>query len=269
MSAIKKTIVLGASSVLALAGVGSSFAVASPSPEVSAPDAVENARQETYEKTDIVSTDVVSGKFAYTQSEVSSNDDLKAVAGASKYLCGARPAGDAGSLSAHDWVIEVRGAVDHPYVASFDELCETEEVQSLLLGCACAGNPADGKASANAEVTGVAVRTLIGIAGVQEEANTIVFTSADGYEVALPLQYVKTHYCPVVYDVNGAPLAETMGGSNQLWLGSTSANYFARDIVAITLEERQTPPPSPSSDEARAAYANLPNVGVSFGGDIQ
>jgi len=60
-----------------------------------------------------------------------------------------------------------------------------------------------------------------------------------------------------------------MGGSNQLWLGSTSANYFARDIVAITLEERQTPPPSPSSDEARAAYANLPNVGVSFGGDIQ
>lgn len=269
MSTIKKTIVLGTSSVLALAGVGSGFAVASPSPKAPVPDAAESARQEAYEKTDIVSTDVVAGKFAYTQSEISSNDDLKAVAGASKYLCGARPVGDAGSLSAHDWVIEVKGAVDHPYAASFDELCETEEVQSLLLGCACAGNPADGKASANAEVTGVAVRTLIGIAGVQGKANTIVFTSADGYEVALPLQYVKTHYCPVVYDVDGAPLAETMGGSNQLWLGSTSANYFARDIVAITLEERQTPPPSPSSDEARAAYANLPNVGVSFGGDVQ
>ena len=101
-----------------------------------------------------------------------------------------------------------------------------------------------------------------------ENANTIVFTSADGYEVALPLSYVQMRYCPVVFDVNGAPLAESVGGTNQLWLGSTSANYFARDVVAITLEERETPPPSPTSDEAREAYANLPNVGVLLGGDV-
>lgn len=272
MSTLKKTLVLGTSSMLALAGIGSGFAVAAPASESTGDasiDTTEAQAQETYLKTDIVTTDVVAGNFDYTQSEVSSTDELRAVAGASKYLCGARPVGDAGSLSAHDWVIEVKGAVQHPYAASFDELCETEEVQSLLLGCACAGNPVDGKASANAEVTGIAVRTLIGIAGAEEGANTVVFTSADGYEVAVPLDYVKKHYCPVVYDVNGAPLAETMGGSNQLWLGSTSANYFARDIVVITVEERQTPPPSPASDEARAAYANLPNIGITFGGNVE
>lgn len=63
-------------------------------------------------------------------------------------------------------------------------------------------------------------------------------------------------------------LDEVVGGTNQLWLGATSANYFARDIVSIALEERETPPSSPSSDEARAAYQNLPNVGVLLGGEI-
>ena len=96
-----------------------------------------------------------------------------------------------------------------------------------------------------------------------------MFTSADGYEVSLPLDYVNRRYCPIVFDVNGAPIAEVVGGSNQLWLGATSANYFARDIVTITLEERQTPPPSPSSEEARSAYQNLPNVGILFGGDVR
>ena len=60
-----------------------------------------------------------------------------------------------------------------------------------------------------------------------------------------------------------------MGGVNQLWLGSTAASYFARDIVSITLEERETPPPSPHSDEARAAYQNLPNVGVLLGWEVR
>lgn len=59
--------------------------------------------------------------------------------------------------------------------------------------------------------------------------------------------YVTERYCPIVFDINGEPIPEVIGGSNQLWLGATSANYFARDIVSIALEERETPAPSPSS----------------------
>ncbi len=55
---------------------------------------------------------------------------------------------------------------------------------------------------------------------------------------------------------------------NQLWLGSSSARYFARNIVSITLEARQTPPPAPGTPEAGDTYANLPNVGVAYGGEI-
>ncbi len=264
MSTLKKTLVVGTSSVLALAGVGGGIAVAAPSlgAQQDAPEAASQTEASAYEKTDIVTLDVVEGQFAYSQSETSSNEDIQKNIGASQYLCGARPTGEASAVSAEDWQIAIGGAVANPYTATYGELVQTDEVQSLLMGCACAGNPADGK------VTGISVLTMIGMAQPDENANTIVFTSADGYEVALPLSYVQMRYCPVVFDVNGAPLAESVGGTNQLWLGSTSANYFARDVVAITLEERETPPPSPTSDEAREAYANLPNVGVLLGGDV-
>lgn len=270
MNNLKKTLVLGASSVLALTGVGGGIATAIPDQ-----DAAQNSGDETVQsassalaKTDIVTLDVVEGEFAYTQSAVSTNEEIKNNIGASQYLCGARPSGEASAVSAEDWQISVGGAVSDAYTADFEDLANSEAVQQVLMGCACAANPADGRASANAEVTGIPVLTMIEMAGMDKDANTVVFTSADGYEVALPLSYIANRYCPIVFDINGAPLAESIGGTNQLWLGATSANYFARDIVAITLEVRETPPADPNSDEAREAYGNLPNVGVLLGGEV-
>lgn len=63
-------------------------------------------------------------------------------------------------------------------------------------------------------------------------------------------------------------LIESVGGTNQLWLGSTPGNYFARDVVSIRLETRAEAPADPTSDEARATYENLPNIGVKFGGEV-
>lgn len=83
-----------------------------------------------------------------------------------------------------------------------------------------------------------------------------------------PLSYVLQHYCPIVFDVNGSPIAESMGGVNQLWLGSTSARYFARDIVSITVEQRDEVPAAPGAGDAADASVNLPNVGVFFGGEV-
>ena len=159
--------------------------------------------------------------------------------------------------------------MENPYEMTVAELQEDPAVQSVLMGCSCAGNPADGRASVNAEVTGVAVTVLVNKASAQSEANTIVFTSSDGYEVALPLQYVTQRYCPIVFDVNGSPIAESVGGTNQLWLGSTSAKYFARNIVSIRLETRDVLPDAPGSEDTGEDNANLPNVGVYFGGEVR
>ena len=268
-TAVKKTLAIGASSLLALTAIaGAAVADAAQTPTQTATPEGARAATTLTSSTGIVTLDVVEGSFGYTQSAAATNEELRNNVGASQFLCGANPAGGAPSVAAEEWQISVGGAVSRPYTATLEELSATKEVQQVLLGCSCAGNPADGRASANALVSGISALTLIDIAGADADANTAVFTSADGYEVALPLSYLRNRYCPVVFDVNGAPLAESVGGVNQLWLGSTAASYFARDVVAVTLECRETPPASPLSDEARAAYENLPNVGVLLGGEV-
>lgn len=223
----------------------------------------------------VVRVPQVAGTFAFTQGEVTPLDAIvRGMGQAPRYLCGATvETSDLGALAEEgldSWTISVGGAVKHPFDATIQEMID-EATETVVLGCSCAGNPADGLASVNAEVTGVPVTTLIGHAVPAEGANTIVFASADGYEVALPLWYVEQHYCPIVFDVNGSPIVESMGGTNQLWLGSTSARYFARDIVSITLEARAEAdvPAAPGSGDAGDAAANLPNVGVYFGGEVR
>lgn len=218
----------------------------------------------------VVKVAEVAGAFTFTQDEVTPASVIaKAMAKAPQYLCGALHAeGFGASGEAAAGSIEIAGAVGNAYTATVDEMMD-EATETLVLGCSCAGNPADGAASVNAEVTGIALGTLLAAAEPSADANTIVFTSADGYEVALPLYYVEQRYCPIVFDVNGSPLIESVGGANQLWLGSTSARYFARDIVKIELEERETPPPAPGAGDVGDTYANLPNVGVYFGGEVR
>ena len=218
-----------------------------------------------------VTVDKVEGSFAFTQTEVAGNEYLtQNFAEGSKYLCGAKGA-TSEQAQAQDWVLTVEGAVENGYAATIDELAESPAVQNVIMGCSCLGNPADGRAAANALVNGVSALVLVQMANPSADANTVVFTSDDGYQVALPLAYLESHYCPIVFDVNGSPIADSMGGANQLWLGSTPASYFIRNVSSITLEARDAEdvPASPSSDEARAEYAaNLPNVGVLLGGQV-
>lgn len=269
MSTFKKTVLLGATSVLALSGMASGVAVAAvPGDDVPATPAAEAANT-AYHKTDIVTVEAVPGLFAFTQDEVSSNDVIASIAKAAQFMCNSQGhlAKDDSTLP-ENWEIEFTGKVNTPQAFTMQEMSQSDAVKKMTMACTCAANPADGRDTANAEVTGIPVSVMLDEVGIAEGANTIVFTSADGYQVALPLWYVTERYCPIVFDINGEPIPEVIGGSNQLWLGATSANYFARDIVSIALEERETPPPSPSSDEARAAYQNLPNVGVLLGGEI-
>ena len=201
---------------------------------------------------------------------MSSNDEIaRNLAEGSRYLCGARASETNGAERAEDWVLTVEGAVERGFSATVQEIAQTDAVQSVIMGCSCLGNPIDGRATANALVRGISAMTLVEMAQPSEAANTAVFTSSDGYEVALPLSYLRSHYCPIVFDVNGSRLEQSVGGTNQLWLGSTPASYFVRDVASVRVEERDAAPASPTSDEARAEYAaNLPNVGVLLGGEV-
>ena len=268
----------GAGAALLMAGAGmaaGALAIASAQPAgvqagaaAQASSQVEQAESSAAAR---VTLDRVEGSFAFTQGEAADNDYLAHnFAEGSKYLCGAKGTTDEGSVS-QDRRITVGGAVDNGYSATVEEMAASPAVQSVLMGCSCLGNPTDGRATANALVNGVSALILVQMANPSAGANTVVFTSSDGYQVALPLAYLESHYCPIVFDVNGSPIADSMGGANQLWLGSTPASYFIRNVSSITVEARDEAdvPASPTSDEARADYAaNLPNVGVLLGGEV-
>lgn len=219
-----------------------------------------------------VSIENVQGTFAWNQGVTADNATLsQALYQGSKYLCGAQGVegmsdeGASGERASSERVpivrsIRVTGDVSHAFTASVDDFVKKAPVQKVM-GCTCSGNPADGRASANAEVGGFQLAALINEADPLEGANTITFTSADGYEVALPLKYVTQRYCLVVTTVNGEDAAQAIGCANQLWLGSTAARAYARDVVAISITKEAEPPAAPGTNPD----ANVPNVGVTKG----
>ena len=219
----------------------------------------------------LVQADKVEGTFSFTQGSVTPTSQIKtAFADAGTYLCGSQYSAtalsgeDASEADPMEWAIQVGGDVQNAFTATIGEMEDEGSIQTIM-GCTCLGNPADGRASVNAGVRGISLSYLMEQAGLLGGVNTVVFTSADGYEVALPLSYVKYRFSVIAYQINDEPLKDVLGSNNQLWLGSSSANNFARDVTSVTFEARQTPPPAPFTEEGDAYYGNLPNIAVEVG----
>ena len=262
MSRTKKELGVASSALLLATGTanGLAFAADSPANDCPQPAAQENVLASNAA---LQAPSVVNGVFMFSQCEVSTLDAIhKALHLAPKYLCGAEVgAGDSTETSPENWTISVGGDVANGFSATIDELAQGGRAQ-VIMGCSCAGNPAGGPGTVNAETTGVTLRSIMERAGVSAGANTVVFTSEDGYEAALPLSYVKNRYAMIVYAVNGQPMSNSVGGSNQLWLGATSAQYYVRNVASISFETRQTPPPVPGSAQAADAAANMPSASI-------
>lgn len=255
-----------AGSAILLAGMGAG-SVAALAPQADAAPASAPAAAEAVEGAAAapMRADRVEGSFSFTQMVVTPTDEVaRALNDGARYLCGSDFAGTEVS-STTEWSLTVRGAVGHGFSATLEELAEDGSFE-MVMGCSCAGNPSDGTASVNADVAGVTVASLMLAADVDADANTIVFTSSDGYEVALPLSYVAQRASLIVYAVNGEDLCDSIGGANQLWLGSTSARYFVRNVETITFEVRDEAPPIPGTAAAGDTYANVPNISVAYGG---
>lgn len=273
--------VFGVAAASALAAGACSTAALAQAPSHDAPAAARGSACDVTSPADgralsdqampVVRLQEVRGAFSFEQGLADSTASIaRSFNKAPMYLCGAEaaPVQDVRAAAEETiGTITVKGQVKQAFTASLSDVASRDDPR-IVMGCACGGNPVDGRASVSAEVTGVTVRSLLQRAQVDEGVNTIVFTSADGYEAALPLSYVKQRHSLIVYAVNGEPVENVMGGSNQLWLGSTSARYFARDIVSIELRTQATPPPAPGSAAARDAGANTPNVAVLGGGAL-
>ena len=197
------------------------------------------------------------GTFSYDQTTVSSTADILKLQGASDVLCGAKDA----RCAADAGCVVVRGDVAQEFVADLGELV-AEEPQSRLMTCSCGGNPAGGRAIVTADVKGVPVEYLLTQAGASASANTLTFVSADGSQVSVPLGYAVGRHAVIGCELNGEDLYGALGGSNQLWMAKTPANYFLKDVVEIVVSTEENVPEVPG---AHAERPNSPNAGILTG----
>ena len=77
-------------------------------------------------------------------------------------------------------------------------------------------------------MTGIPVEHLLAKAGAAPGANAVTFVSADGTQQTFPLGYVVGRHAVLSYEINDEDLSASVGGSNQLWMTKTPANYFVR-----------------------------------------
>lgn len=259
----KKIAVRGLSSVVALSicGLGgaaiSAFADAPEAPESEGVEAV------VAQAAARVTSPQVVGTFSATQTELTPLDQVVRTFGNGSYnLCSdvlrTESAVAAPVADVMDWTISITGDVANPYAITMQEVADKGNASSIM-GCTCAGNPAAGVATINAEVTGPSIAALVDEAAPAADANALTFVAADGSEVSVPLWYVYTRPALVAYQIDGEPLVDTLGAANQVWIGSTSANHFVRDIVEIRVEALDEEPAMPGDG---IEYANVPNASV-------
>lgn len=228
-------------------------------------EATSPTAQATSQASGIVRVANVQGLFAFDQTTATPNERIADVfQKASATLCGAST--ELAVTAPDDWGITVSGDVANPYTATLGELAQSDGTQTQLMGCSCASNPAGGRAVVNADVSGVSLAALIERALPAAEANTVTLTSADGYRMSLPLDYVMERRAVVATSINGEGLGASVGGTNQVWLDGTAAKYFTRNVVSIEVSAEAAAPAVPGSEDApEDQYVNRPNVGILAG----
>jgi DMSO/TMAO reductase YedYZ molybdopterin-dependent catalytic subunit len=103
------------------------------------------------------------------------------------------------------WRLEIVGLVDRPRTYRFEELAalpSTSQETTLM----CISNYLGGGLMSNANWQGLPLRDLLTAAGPRDSASQVIFSAADGYTVAYPLEKALESTTFLAYAMNGSPL---------------------------------------------------------------
>ncbi len=179
------------------------------------------------------------GEFTFNQLGTTPNDDLFNVFGtAITSMC---------SKPANEMVTEVAKATANYYINIGGDMQEAfsinladmeEESEEMTMACSCATGAPFGQAN----VIGIPLKTVVGMANLEDGVNTLTAYGVDGFGVPMPLQYALDHDAMLVYSVNGEKLASEYGPSAQIWMPETVARYFTRNVCDIKLTKEDVVP---------------------------
>jgi DMSO/TMAO reductase YedYZ molybdopterin-dependent catalytic subunit len=111
-----------------------------------------------------------------------------------------------------EWTLRVTGLVDREVTLTFDQLVTLPIVEQYVT-IACVSNEVGGDLVGNAKWTGVALRDVLAMAGVQPAADQLVGRSVDGFTAGMPIEWVmdESRVPMIAVAMNGVPLPRAHG----------------------------------------------------------
>ncbi len=109
------------------------------------------------------------------------------------------------SVNISNYSLRITGLVDNTKEYSYAEVLSNQKYSKVVtINCV-------EEWSVKVLWEGILVKDLLEEAGVQEEANTIIFHSVDKYTTSLPLDYVLNNNIILAYKMNNITLPENRG----------------------------------------------------------
>ncbi len=110
------------------------------------------------------------------------------------------------------WTLKVTGLVDREVTLTYEQLVALPIIEQFVT-IACVSNEVGGNLVGNAKWTGVALREVLSIAGVQASADQLVGHSVDGFTAGMPVEWVmdESRIPMIAVGMNDQPLPRPHG----------------------------------------------------------
>jgi DMSO/TMAO reductase YedYZ molybdopterin-dependent catalytic subunit len=110
------------------------------------------------------------------------------------------------------WRLKVSGLVDREVTLTYDELVAMPIIEQYVT-IACVSNEVGGNLVGNAKWTGVNLRDVLAMAGVQGSADELVGRDVDGFTAGMPVEWVmdQSRTPMIAVAMNDAPLPREHG----------------------------------------------------------
>jgi DMSO/TMAO reductase YedYZ molybdopterin-dependent catalytic subunit len=142
-------------------------------------------------------------------------------------------------LDDFDWKVNLNGLFDKPMELGLFDLKRRPNVQ-VMRTLECIGNPVGGTLIGNATWTGISLRALLEEAGIQPEAQYILFLSADEYETSITTGLAMDERSLIVFEMNGEPLPIKHGFPARLLLPGVYGQKQPKWVTSIRASERDS-----------------------------
>ena len=139
------------------------------------------------------------------------------------------------------WTLRIHGLVDRETTLTWDELIEMPMFEQYVT-IACVSNEVGGDLVGNAKWTGVRLRDVLELAGVQAAATQLVGRSVDGWTAGMPTAWVMdpAREPMIALKMNDEPLPPAHGYPARLIVpglyGYVSATKWLKELELTTLE---------------------------------